>query len=511
VYDKKIALLGDGIILKQGAGTNWWVGTVDLGSGGYTLRVTNVANGGLMVVSNVISGNGNLQKGGPNMLTLLGANTYTGNTTISGGTLALSGSGSIANSATISVAANATLDVSTLTTALTLDSSQTLKAGGSGGASATIATASGKGLTLGATSGLQFTAYDGSTAPLTVTGSGSLTLAAGNPVHVVINHGGTPLGAGDYQLISTGTGASIAGSEPSSVVVNDLGSDGIASGLAASLRINSPGPGLYLHVYNPCTPPAVGPVSPASQAACAGSPATFTVSASGTAPLHYQWRKVGVGNVGTDSSSYTISPVATGDAGSYECEVTGQCGSPVTATAAALAVNTPPTASDWNAGCKTNQTIVLATAKLLTRATGTGLSVSAVSSPSANGGQVVLNTGAGTIAYTAPGIVGVDTFTYTISDVNGCTVSPTIYVTNAVNSGGSPNVVSGPTYANGKFSVTFAGIPDYTYTVEYAEGSAAPPWTKLKNVIAGTNGLFVVEDAVSQSPSRYYRTVSPSY
>ena len=231
------------------------------GNGGFGQRRLHAAGdershaaAGLLVFSNAISGNGNLQKGGNYPLTLLGANTYTGNTTISGGTLALSGSGSIANSATISVAANATLDVSTLTTALTLDSSQTLKAGGSGGASAIIATASGKGLTLGATSGLQFTAYDGSTVPLTVTGSGSLTLAAGNPVHVVINHGGTPLGAGDYQLISTGTGASIAGSEPSSVVVNDPGSDGIASGLAASLRINSPGPGLYLHVQRPLHP-----------------------------------------------------------------------------------------------------------------------------------------------------------------------------------------------------------------------------------------------------------------
>jgi hypothetical protein len=76
----------------------------------------------------------------------------------------------------------------------------------------------------------------------------------------------------------------------------------------------------------------------------------------------------------------------------------------------------------------------------------------------------------------------------------------------------SPNIVGGPTYANGKFSVTFAGIPDFTYTVEYT--TASPPtsgWGKLKNVTAGSTGLFVVEDEVSQSPSRYYRTVAPSY
>ncbi len=94
-----------------------------------------------------------------------------------------------------------------------------------------------------------------------------------------------------------------------------------------------------------------------------------------------------------------------------------------------------------------------------------------------------------TITYTPyTDYFGVDSFTYTITDVNGCTVSPTIYVTNAVSSGASPNVVAGPTYANGKFSVTFAGIPDVEYTVEYAETSPAPPWRKLNNVTAGSTG-----------------------
>ena len=102
VYDKKIGLLGDGIILKQGAGTSWWVGTVDLGSGGYTLWVTNQQAAGLLVISNAISGNGNLQKGGPYPVTLLGTNTYTGNTTVNGGTLAIAVA-SIATNSTVSV------------------------------------------------------------------------------------------------------------------------------------------------------------------------------------------------------------------------------------------------------------------------------------------------------------------------------------------------------------------------------------------------------------------------
>ena len=45
-----------------------------------------------------------------------------------------------------------------------------------------IATAAGKGLTLAANSPLQFTAYNGATPPLNVSGAGSVTLSSGNVV-----------------------------------------------------------------------------------------------------------------------------------------------------------------------------------------------------------------------------------------------------------------------------------------------------------------------------------------
>ena len=108
---------------------------------------------------------------------------------------------------------------------------------------------------------------------------------------------------------------------------------------------------------------------------------------------------------------------------------------------------------------------------------------------------------------------GSDSYTYTISDGNGGTAIGTVNVTVTANSGLSPNVVGGPTFdsGTGTFSVTFAGVPGDEYTVEYAVGSAAPPWTKLENVTAGSNGLFTVTDGPGLSGSRYYRTVYPSY
>jgi len=89
-----------------------------------------------------------------------------------------------------------------------------------------------------------------------------------------------------------------------------------------------------------CTPPAIT-TQPGSQTVCAGGPATFTVGASGTAPLSYQWRKAGVDIPGATSSSYGLGTVGPGDAGSYDCVVTDACGS-ATSNAATLTVNAAP-------------------------------------------------------------------------------------------------------------------------------------------------------------------------
>jgi glucose/arabinose dehydrogenase len=83
---------------------------------------------------------------------------------------------------------------------------------------------------------------------------------------------------------------------------------------------------------------------PSNQQANVGQPATFTVAASGTAPLTYQWQHL-VGstwtNVGTNSATFTISSVTTADAGSYRVIVSNSIGS-ATSNTATLAVNQLP-------------------------------------------------------------------------------------------------------------------------------------------------------------------------
>lgn len=80
---------------------------------------------------------------------------------------------------------------------------------------------------------------------------------------------------------------------------------------------------------------------PASQAACLGSPASFSVTATGSATFTYQWRKNTVNIGGATSPSYTIPAVVAGDAANYDCVVTNTCGT-ATSAAATLTVSVAP-------------------------------------------------------------------------------------------------------------------------------------------------------------------------
>ena len=56
--------------------------------------------------------------------------------------------------------------------------------------------------------------------------------------------------------------------------------------------------------------------SPENKTVTEGQMATFSVGATGTAPLSYQWQRNGSNIAGTTDSSYTTPPVALADSGS---------------------------------------------------------------------------------------------------------------------------------------------------------------------------------------------------
>ena len=75
-----------------------------------------------------------------------------------------------------------------------------------------------------------------------------------------------------------------------------------------------------------------------------GNSVTFSVTATGTTPLSYLWRKDGAGIAGATASSHTITSASQGDEGLYACRVSNSAGS-VLSDPATLTVNDPPDAA----------------------------------------------------------------------------------------------------------------------------------------------------------------------
>ncbi len=80
---------------------------------------------------------------------------------------------------------------------------------------------------------------------------------------------------------------------------------------------------------------------PTNRTAAIGASVTFSLIATGTAPLTFQWRKDGSNLPGATTSSLTINPVQQASAAGYDCVVTNNCGS-VTSNVATLTINTSP-------------------------------------------------------------------------------------------------------------------------------------------------------------------------
>jgi hypothetical protein len=140
---------------------------------------------------------------------------------------------------------------------------------------------------------------------------------------------GTPLAAVDTFLLSNRASGSFTGevlyfdlpSLPTTLVwdVSAIESDGILSVAELPVITNQP----------------------QSLAVNPGSPASFSVGATGTGPLNFQWQKNGADIGGAATSSYTIPGVTTNDAGNYTVVITNDYGA-VTSQVAVLTVNVAP-------------------------------------------------------------------------------------------------------------------------------------------------------------------------
>lgn len=129
---------------------------------------------------------------------------------------------------------------------------------------------------------------------------------------------------------------------PASAILKDVGCDeyGTNGTLNRPLALSDVGPSYLGGPGGGGIPPSIT-TQPQSQTVNSGANVSFTVAASGTAPLTYQWRKGAVNISGATSATLSLTAVTTGDAGSYDVVVTNAYGS-ATSSAATLTVNSLP-------------------------------------------------------------------------------------------------------------------------------------------------------------------------
>src|SRR5437764_124951 len=158
-----------------------------------------------------------------------------------------------------------------------------------------------------------------------------MVVAAGTaPLSYQWQENGTAIsGATSASYTTAATSSSDNGAKFQVVVSNSAGS---VTSNAATLTVNAA-----------AAAPSIT-TQPANQTVTVGQTATFTVVATGTAPLSYQWRKNGTAISGATSASYTTPATTSADNGAKFVVVVSNSAGNATSNAATLTVNAAVTA-----------------------------------------------------------------------------------------------------------------------------------------------------------------------
>jgi len=227
---------------------------------------------------------------------------------------------------------------------------------------------------------------------------------------------------------------------------------------------------------------------PSSLTACAGTTASFSVSATAGSSISYQWQKNGVNIGGETNSTLSLNAVTSADAGTYSVIVSSS-GVPVTSSNASLVVTTP--ALSYPESLST-------CASTYTLDAGTGYA-SVTWSASAGGSTLPSNPNDPDAAVLTPSqFLAASNGWYKVIAVpaSGCTLVDSVYVT--VNQG--PTVITSQPSAqtlnsggNASFSVSATGLGTLTYQ-----------WFKDGVAISGaTNSTYSISGVTSSNAGNY--------
>jgi (2Fe-2S) ferredoxin len=303
----------------------------------------------------------------------------------------------------------------------------------------------------------------GATATFTVVATGTATLT------YQWKSGGTAVtGATAASYTTPVLAVANSGTSYTVVVSNSAGS---VTSNAATVTVNAVAPSIT--------------TQPTNQTVNAGATATFTVVATGTAPLTYQWKSGGTAINGATAASYTTPVLAVANSGtSYTVVVSNSAGS-VTSSAATVTVNavapsitTQPANQTVNDGATATFTVV---------ATGTA----PLTYQWSKGGTAI--SGATAASYTTPALTVSNSGTsYTVMVSNSAgnmTSNPATVTVNAV----TPTITTQPTNQTVEVGATAA----FTVVANGGSSTLSYQWKKNGTAISGATSASYTTPATA--------------
>lgn len=231
--------------------------------------------------------------------------------------------------------------------------------------------------------------------------------------------------------------------------------------------------------------------SPQDITAVAGTTVQLNVTAGGTGPLRYQWRKNETDLPGEDEPQLNLANVQPGTAGQYSVVVSNNYGW-ATSAVAVVAVIVPPSitsepedATVLEGGSVTFEVSATGTAPLVFQWRRDGTNILGANSSSFSIGS----------AQTADAGV----YSVVVSNTAGYTVSlpATLQVV------GGAHLLSPQMRGDGVFEFTLFGQGSQNYTVQYSTDLSG--WTNLTNITLSSPVAPIIDPSATNAPMRFYR------
>ncbi len=253
-------------------------------------------------------------------------------------------------------------------------------------------------------------------------------------------------------------------------------------------------------------PPTIS-TQPQSQTNNAGTTATFSAAASGSAPLNYQWWKNGSplsngGNIsGATSTTLTLANVFAADAGNYSLTVTNSAGSTNSLNAALTVIdpviNTQPASRTNNLGTTATFNVVAnGTALLSYQWKKNGVDMTNIGNVS----------GATSATLTLSSVTALDAANYTVrvsnSSSNVISTTATLTVLTAPTISSQPTSRTNIAGTTATFSVTADGAPPISY--QWKKGGVS---MSNGGNISGATSATLTLSTVSQTDAANYTVV----